>query len=148
MLKPVAMKTTQTVQFRYPYEEFGEHIKAMKTVREWEDTIRFGHLGNDQTTRANSARVIEYFSDCYEDGKEALYKAGSFLSIYDYIGQHESIFAKKSLLEKVHERQFSVDPALLRAVHYVFTTLLEPAKVDPKQVLALAKVFRQLEPTA
>lgn len=140
------MNTSQSVQFRYPYEEFGEHIRAMKTVREWEDTVRFGHLGADQSPRSNSARVIEYFSDCYEDGKEALYKAGTFLSIYDYIGQHENTFAKKNLLEKVEERQFSVDPALLRAVHYVFTNLLEPAKVEPKRIMALARIFSQLEP--
>jgi len=142
----VAMNTSQTLRFRYPYEEFGEHIKAMKTVREWCDTVRFGHLGSDQTARAHSARVIEYFSDCYQDGKEALYKAGAFLSIYDYIGQHEGLFAKKNLLDRMEERQYSVDCALLRAVHYVFTTVLEPAKVDPRRVMALARVYRQLEP--
>ncbi len=140
------MNTSQTVRFRYPYEEFGEHIKAMKTVREWEHTLRFGELGSEQTPRANSARVIEYFSDCYEDGKEALYKAGTFLSIYDYIGQHEEFFVKKNLLEKVEERQFSVEPALLRAVHYAFTTVLEPAKIEPKRIMSLARIFRQLEP--
>jgi hypothetical protein len=147
MLMAVAMNnTSQSERFRYPYEEFGDHIKAMKTVREWEHTVRFGDLGSDQTTRSNSARVIEYFSDCYDDGREALYKAGTFLSIYDYIGRHEEAFAKKNLLEKVEERQYAVEPALLRAVHYVFTTVSEPAGVEPKQVMALARIYRQLVP--
>ena len=140
------MNTSQSERFRYPYEEFGEHITAMKTVREWHDTVRFGHLGDDQTTRSNSARVIEYFSDCYQDGREALYKAGTFLSIYDYIGRHEDVFTRRDLLEKVEQRQYAVDPALLRAVHHVFTTVSDPANVEPKRVMALARVYRQFEP--
>ena len=145
MLWAVAMKISETARFPYPYEEFGEHIRAMKTVREWEHTVRFGDLGNDQSTRSNSARVIEYFSDCYSDGREALYKAGTFLSIYDYIGRHEEMFIKKNLLDKVEQRLYAVDPALLRAVHHVFTTAPEPGGVEPKRIMSLARAFRQFE---
>jgi hypothetical protein len=51
------------VRFVYPYEEFADHIKAMRTVRQWEYTSRFGHLGSDQTSRSNNARVLDFFSD-------------------------------------------------------------------------------------
>jgi hypothetical protein len=146
MLNTVAMKTTQAVRFRYSYDEFAEHILAMKTVRQWEETVRFGHVGIAQTTWANGARIVEYFSDSYEDSREALYKAGVFLSIYDYIGRHEELLSRKSFLEKIEERHFSVDSALLRAVHYIFTSMPQPASIEPRKILALAKVFRELEP--
>ena len=146
ILDSVAMKTIQDLRFRYPYDEFAEHIRAMKTVRHWEDTLRFGHLGKAQTTWANSARVIEYFSDCYQDAREALYKAGVFLSVYEYIGRHEELLARKDLVEKVEERQLAVASALLRAVHYVFTSVPQPATLEPARILALAKVFRELDP--
>jgi len=142
------MKTSQALQFAYSYEEFSEHIKAMKTVREWEYTLRFGHLGNAQTTRANSARALEYFSDCYTDTREAVYKAGVFLSIYDYIGRYETVFARKNLIDKVEERQFAVDNALLRAVHYVFTTVAQAASTDPRKIIALARALGSLDSAA
>jgi hypothetical protein len=52
-----------------------DHVRAMKTVREWEYTLRFGHLGNSQSSRANNSRVVEYFSDSYVDQREAVQKA-------------------------------------------------------------------------
>jgi len=119
----------------------------MRTVREWEYTSRFGHLGSAQTSRANGARVVEYFSDSYEDQKEAVYKAELFLSIYDYIGRHAPLFARKDLVEQVDESLFSVDPALLRAVHFVFTTGNEASKVEAKKVLTLARAFKEFQPT-
>jgi hypothetical protein len=133
-------------RFGYPYEEFLDHVRAMRTVREWEYTSRFGHLGSAQTSRANGARVVEYFSDSYEDQKEAVYKADLFLSIYDYIGRHAPLFARKNLVERLEDTLLSVDPALLRAVHFVFSVGSSPAKVDAKKVLALAKAFKELEP--
>ena len=117
----------------------------MKTVREWEYTSRFGHLGTAQTSRANSARIVEYFSDSYADQKEAVHKADLFLSIYDYIGQHAEVFSRKELLERLDDGLFSVEPALLRAVHYVFTVAARPASLDPKRVVHLAKALAAIE---
>jgi hypothetical protein len=133
---------------RYPYEEFADHIKAMRTVREWEYTSRFGHLGNTQTSRANNARVVEYFSDSYADQKEAVQKAEVFLSIYDYIGRNAGLFSRKDLMEASEDGVLSVDPALLRAVHYVFTVPARSAGFEPKQVLALAKAFQAIGESA
>src|SRR5215471_19900764 len=98
-----------------------DHVKAMRTVREWEYTMRFGHLGSAQTSRANSARVLEYFSDSYPDAKEAVRKAELFLSIYDYVARNGAFFARKGFLEESETGLFSVDGALLRAVHSAFT---------------------------
>ena len=132
-------------RFRYPYEEFSDHIRAMKTVREWQYTSRFGHLGNAQTSRAHSARVIEYFADSYPNPKEAVFKADLFLLIYDYVGRHADLFAKKNLVDKLDGGQFSVEASLLRAVHHVFTTAPVPASVDPRKVLGLARAFEAIE---
>src|SRR5436189_6235854 len=140
------MSTALHVQ--YPYEEFADHIKAMKTVQQWEYTSRFGTVGQEQTSRANCARVLEYFSDCYEDRREAVAKAELFLSIYDYIGRHASIFSKKDLMERAEGSLFSVEAVLLRAVHYVFTASARPAGVDPKLVLNLAKALQDIERTS
>jgi hypothetical protein len=117
----------------------------MKLVREWEDTSRFGHLGKAQTTRANIARVVEYFSDSYEDQREAVYKAEVFLLINDYLARHITWFAGKELVEKQAGEIFSVEPALLRSVHHVFTVASQPELVDPKRVLLLARAFEQIE---
>src|SRR4029077_7719822 len=92
----------------YPYEEFADHMKAMRTVREWEYTSRFGHLGSDQTSRANSARVVEDFFDSYVDKKEAVHKGELFLSIYDYIGRNQELFSQKGLMEKLDNGPLSV----------------------------------------
>jgi hypothetical protein len=141
------MNTTSASAFQYPYEEFTSHVKAMRTVREWEYTSRFGHLGTAQTSRANSARVVEYFSDSYEDSREAIWKAELFLSIYDYIGRHAQFFAKADLVETVEPGFFSVDPALLRGVHHVFTAATRPAAMEPRKVLALARAYQDIERT-
>src|SRR5213595_3447403 len=94
------VKTAVELRLRYPYEEFADHMKAMKTVRQWEHTSRFGELGGSQTSRANNARVLEYFFDCCADQTEAVHKAELFLSIYDYIGRNASLFSRKGLLER------------------------------------------------
>src|SRR5580765_494498 len=95
------LKTSDATGFRYPYEEFADHVRAMKTVRNWEYTARFGHLGTDQTSRANNARVVEYFSDSYADQSEAVAKAETFISIYEYLGCHAGLFSKKGFMERV-----------------------------------------------
>ncbi len=120
-------------------------MKAMKTVRTWEHTSRFGHLGKDQTSRANSARVVEYFFDTYLDKKEAVHKAEILLSIYDYIGRHAEVFIKKGFVEILDGGPFSVESALLRAVHHVFTVVERPSGVDPKKVISLATAFEIFE---
>ena len=119
-------------------------MKAMRTVREWEYTSRFGHIGKVQTSRANNARVVDYFSDSYDDPREAVQKAEVFLSIYDYIGRHAPLFAKKRLLDNVGGSVFSVDPALLRAVHYIFTTSPDAEVIGPKRVLILARAYIEI----
>jgi hypothetical protein len=137
--------TTQALRFRYSYEEFADHIKAMRTVRQWEYTSRFGHLGEAQTSQANSARVVEYFSDTYADQREALHKAELFLLISDYLARHTDIFSRKGLMEAEDDGRLSVEPALLRAVHYLFTAGPQPAGSDSKKVLALARAMRDIE---
>jgi hypothetical protein len=141
------VKTSLATQFPYPYEEFLDHVKAMKTVQEWEHTLRFGHLGKDQTSRANSARVLEYFSDSYIDQKEALHKAELFLSIYDYIGRNAVFFSKKALLEQTGNALFSVEPALLRSVHFAFTAADRQSDINPKLISNLARAFTNLTPS-
>ena len=139
------LKTSLEPGFPYPYEEFAGHMKAMNTVRTWEHTSRFGHLGKDQTSRANNARVVEYFFDSYQDKKEAVHKAEILLSIYDYIGRNAEIFIKKGFVETLDGGPFSVESALLRAVHHVFTVVDRPSSVDPRQVIALATAFETFE---
>jgi len=139
------LSATSVMTFRYPYEEFADHIKAMTMVQAWEETSRFGHLGAAQTSRANISRVIEYFSDSYPDPKEAVEKAEMFLSIYDYLGRHAVLFARKELIERSPGGVLLVEPALLRAVHYLFTVASRPASVDVKKVLNLAKAFDAVE---
>ena len=129
------------LRFQYPYEEFAEHMKAMPTVREWEFTSRFGFVGDAQTSRANNARVLEYFSDCYTDPNEALYKAELFLIIYDYIARNAALFSKKGLLEQTEGATFVAEPALLRAVHYALIRSGPDAGVAAKKVLTLAKAL-------
>jgi hypothetical protein len=139
------LKTSSLAHFWYPYEEFAEQIRAMRIVRTWEYTARFGHVGSAQTSRANNARVIDYFVDSYADEAEAVQKAELFLSIHDYVGRNAAWFAKQGLVEELNDKQLSVDPALLRAVHYVFTATTRPAAADPKQIAELAKAFRAIE---
>jgi hypothetical protein len=133
------------MNFRYPYEEFADHIKAMTMVQAWEETSRFGHVGTAQTSRANISRVVEYFSDSYEDAKEAVQKADMFLSIFDYLGRNEALFLRKDLMERAPGGLLLVEPALLRAVHYVFTVASRPGSVDPKKVLNLARALEAVE---
>lgn len=116
----------------------------MKTVQEWEYTSRFGPVGKARASWANNARVVDYFSDCYPDSKEALYKAEAFLSIHDYLGRNASLFARKRLLEEVNEGVFSVEAALLRALHYVFTVSPRKNAFTAKQVTNLALALREI----
>jgi len=140
------VNTYSAQQIWYPYEEFSDHLKAMKTVREWEDTSRFGHVGKAQTSRANNARIVEYFSDCYADQCEAVRKAELFLCIHDYIARNAAIFSRKEMVEETGSGQYAVDPALLRAVHHAFTAPGQPENLAPKKVLTLARAFEQIQP--
>ncbi len=128
----------------YPYEEFADHIRAMKMVRAWEYTSRFGHLGPEQDSRASSARVLEYFADCYPDQHEAIHKADLFLSINDYLGRHASLFTRTELVEVSDTGVLLVEPCLLRAIHHVFTITPKPEGIPPKKILALAKAFKDI----
>lgn len=125
-----------------------DHVRAMKTVQEWEHTQRFGELGREQTSRANSARVLEYFSDIYPDPKEALHKAELFLSIYDYVGRNADFFSRKGLLESLGNGLFCVEPVLLRSLHFAFTMPERALKLSPKSILNLARAFKELQPAA
>jgi len=122
-----------------------EHVRAMKTVRTWEETQRFGHVGASQTSRANSARVLDYFSDCYSDSKEAVRKAELFLSVYDFIGRNAGFFSRKGLVEQLGEGLFSVDSALLRSVHFAYSSPDRPVDVNLKKTYHLARAFKQFE---
>jgi hypothetical protein len=128
----------------YPFEEFCDHMRAMKTVRQWEHTSRFGELGKDQSNRANNARVLEYFCDCYPESGVAIRKAESFLSICDYFARNSLLFGKHGFMEKDRDGVFSVEPALLRAVHHVFTSCTSFGRVLPDKVIDLAKAFEQI----
>src|SRR6476620_6153093 len=108
-------KTGSEVRFPYPYEEFAGHMRAMQTVRTWEHTSRFGPVGKEQTSRANNARVVEYFFDRYTDKREAVHKAEILLSIYDFIGRNADLFVKKGFVEVLEAGPYSVESALLRA---------------------------------
>src|SRR4051812_39046216 len=138
-----ALQASPTPAFFYPYEEFSDHIKAMKTVQQWEHTSRFGAVGDAQSSRANNARVLEYFSDCYPDQNEAVHKAEHFLSIYDYIARNASFFGRKNLLER-ERAPFAVEPSLLRAVHHIFISCPQPASVPIKSVISLARAFERI----
>jgi len=142
---PSMLNTFIATRFPYPYEELADHMRAMKTVRQWEHTSRFGHLGNAQSTQANIARVVEYFSDTYADSAEALHKAELFLSICDYIGRNESLFVRKAMMEKDEDGAFSVEPCLLRAVHHHFTAGSRTGTIDPRKILPLAKAFKTFD---
>jgi hypothetical protein len=142
----VAVKTSVDLQFRYAFEEFMDHVRAMKTVRNWQYTQRFGHLGVSQDSRANSARVLEYFSDSYAEQKEAVHKAELFLSIYDYIGRNALYFSRRGLVDESEDGMLSVAPALLRSVHLVFTVASKPASISAKKLVNLARCFQELEP--
>ncbi len=135
------MKTSSAARYAYPYEEFADHIRAMPMVRGWQYTSRFGPLGDAQNTRASTARVVEYFSDCYQNAQEALHKAELFLTIHDYLGRNVGPFERSGLLEVSDTGTLLVDPALLRAVHHSFVALPDPGQVAPKKVLALARAF-------
>jgi hypothetical protein len=139
------LKTVADAKFSYSYEEFADHVKAMKTVRDWEYTSRFGHLGDSQSSRAHNARVLEYFSDTYQESAEAVGKAELFLSIYDYLGRHALYFSRKGLVERLEGNLFAVEPTLLRAVHYLFTTATRPASMDPKRIFNVAKALAAIE---
>jgi hypothetical protein len=52
------------------------------------------------------------------------------------------------LLENMGNSLFSVEPALLRAVHFAFTQPPRPTQVIPKNVLNLARAFKEIEPGA
>src|SRR4030095_10537699 len=123
--------TSWPSRFAYPFEEFCDHMRAMKTVREWEYTSRFGQLGKNQTKQANNARVVDYFCDCYQDSAEALRKAEVFLSVCDYFARNSEVFTKRGLVEDEGHGLLSVDPALLRAVHHVFTSAASSLAGDP-----------------
>lgn len=138
-----ALQANPIPAFFYPYEEFSDHIKAMKTVQRWEHTSRFGAVGHVQSSRANNARVLEYFSDCYPDQNEAVHKAELFLSIYDYIARNASLFGRKNLLER-QGSTFSVEGSLLRAVHHIFTACPEPVIVPTRRVIYLARAFDRI----
>jgi len=69
-----------------------------------------------------------------------------FLSIYDYIGRNAGFFCRKGLLEELATSFLSVDTALLRAVHFVFTLPGKPEQIPHKRVWNLARAFKELEP--
>jgi hypothetical protein len=139
------MSTAIASRYGYPYEEFVDHMRAMKTVRQWEFTWRFGYLGPSRDNQAEVARTLEYFFDSYADQTEALFKAERFLSICDYTALHVSFFAGRNLVETEADGSVTAEPALLRAIHYIFTALASPRGTDPRKVVDLARSLKALE---
>jgi hypothetical protein len=140
-----SVNTASGQEIWYSYEEFADNLKAMDMVRGWEFTNRFGHLGTAQTSQANNARILEYFSDCYIDRREAFRKAELFLSIHDYIGRNAVLFCTSKMLDEVGSDRYEVEPALLRAVHHAFTAPGLAENLVPHKVLSLAKAFDQFQ---
>lgn len=138
------METRSPSRYPYPYEEFADHIRAMRMVRNWQYTSHFGHVGGEQTNRASNARVLDYFADCYSDPHEAVRKAELFLCINDYLGRHVADFSRTDMLEVSDTGDLLVAPALLRAVHHVFTAGLQPQVVPTKKIIGLAKAFNEI----
>jgi hypothetical protein len=136
------VKTSVSANGSYSYEEFADHIRAMKTVRQWEYTSRFGYIGGSQTSQANIARALEYFIDTYDDQTEAVRKAERFLSVCDYIAKHTDFFSRRRMIDVENDGTLAVEAALLRAVHHVFTALETPETTDPKKVLGLAEAYQ------
>ncbi|MEY2429648.1 MAG: hypothetical protein QOJ40_2533, partial [Verrucomicrobiota bacterium] len=60
------------------------------------------------------------------------------------IARHATIFSRKNLMEELETSGFSVDPALLRAVHYLFTAADRPESIMPRKVIILAKAFQEI----
>jgi hypothetical protein len=48
-------------------------------------------------------------------------------------------------MERLDSGPLSVDTALLRAIHHIFTVVPRAADVDPKKALALAKAFQDVQ---
>jgi hypothetical protein len=74
-----------------------------------------------------------------------VYKAELFLSIYDYIGRNATYFSRKGLVDEVEAGLFSVDPALLRSVHFVYGLPARPDHISQKKVYQLARAYQELE---
>jgi hypothetical protein len=132
------------LKFPYPYEEFAQHLDAMKQVQKWEDTVLFGNLADRNPSSANSARIIEYFNDTYSDAKEVIQKSNCFMQIHGYIGKHLHFFKRKGLLWPGEKGMTTIDRNLFRAVHFIFTEQkisIKPDEVDAKKVFILAKAF-------
>jgi hypothetical protein len=137
------MTTAATArQFRYTFCEFLDHLKAMHMVRQWEYTTRFGDVGTSQTKEAHDARLLEYFADCYKDKSEAFYKARLYRSICDYIGRNAGLFSKHDFVARENSGSFSVEPALLRAVHYAFSSGVGHPHMEPKQMAIAAAALK------
>ncbi len=126
------------------------HVEAMKQVYEWEHLSLGGkttHVGKDQSHWAMNGRIIEYFRDCYPDIKEAMHKSEVFMRVHDYISDHFSRFRRHGFVKATNEkRRALVDFDLYRAVHHVFANYPYESreKIKPRQVLALAKIFRSI----
>jgi hypothetical protein len=142
------MSTATASIYAYPYEEFADNMRAMRTVRQWEYTSRFGYVGPSHDTESEIARTLEYFSDCYPDPAEAFRKAEQFLSICDYVALHLSFFSNKGMTDTEEGGSVCAEPALLRAIHYVFTALGGTRGTEPKKVLNLARTLKALEEAA
>ena len=133
--------------FPYPFEEFSQHIDAMKLVQKWEDTTLFGNLTDRDANSANSARIIDYFNDTYSDKKEVAHKSMCFMQIHDYIGKHLQHFKKEELLSPGENGMVSIDHNLFRAVHFIFTEQsipIKPEEINPRNVSNLALGFRHI----
>jgi hypothetical protein len=133
------------LRFSYSYEELVDHLSAMRTVCEWEETRRFGHVGTGQSTVSHVARVLDYFSDSYENLDEAVFKAERFLAICDYLARNRELFSREAMIETEGQGDFAIDTALLRWVHNFFTSGARAASAGAEKVVFPAKAFKTLQ---
>lgn len=135
-------------RFPYSYEEFCDHLAAMKQVTQWE-YLHFTdpptEVGTSQTESARTGRILEYFSDTYKNPLEAIDKSRLFTSVFEYIAGHKRYFAWRGLLKIQKGRTVGMNSALLRAVHFALMAAGMDSKIKRRKIANLAKAFLAIE---
>ena len=134
--------------YPYSFEEFQTHLAAMPIAMKSEYihlTDPPTEVGTQQTESAKSGRIIDYFSDCYTDKREAVHKADAFMAIHDYIGEHFRWFKWWGLLKPSPEKgQSFVSHGLFRAVHFAVTKLGSGEVIKRAKIVKLARAFNSI----
>ena len=133
-------------QIEYTFQEFRDHVKAMRHVLDYEVIFSGGpllHIGSDKSFDLNILRVFDYMNQIYTDKDEINFKTIRFLLILTYIAEHLGEFDTGNFAVK-GSLQALLGEHLLKAVHHIFTSN-ELGKLghgpEPKYVLELAASF-------